>query len=289
MKKSLFIFCPLLFAVTDMLQSKNNSAAGEVQSVKMMNAIGCAPAAENIYADASGKFISILPGWGNHSHTITTASDSAQMYFNQGLSMYYSYHSTEAIASFKEAAKFDSNCAMAYWGQALAMGPPYNFGHLYKQHKNIPAVIAAMNSKAAYASQEEKDLMDAMNKRYNIADTADKQRAELNMNYAAALKPLVAKYAADIDVKALYTDAVMLIHSWSFWNNDGTPKPWTPELVDYCKDILQKDPHHPAGLHYYIHITEASRKPEVALASADSLIKLFPGIAHMVHMSSHEY
>jgi tetratricopeptide (TPR) repeat protein len=42
-------------------------------------------------------------------------------------------------------------------------------------------------------------------------------------------------------------------------------------------------------LHYYIHITEASRKPEVALASADSLIKLFPGVAHMVHMSSHEY
>ena len=289
MKKSLFIFCPLMFAVTDMLQSNNNSAAEDVQSAKMINAISCAPVAENIYADASGKFINILPGWGNHLHAITTVSDSAQMYFNQGLSMYYSYHSTEAVASFKEAARFDSNCAMAYWGQALAMGPPYNFGHLYKQHKNIPAVIAAMNSKAAHASQEEKDLMDAMNKRYNIADTADKQRAELNINYAAALKPLIAKYAADIDVKALYTDAVMLIHSWNFWNNDGTPKSWTPELVEYCKDILHEDPHHPAGLHYYIHVTEASRRPEVALASADSLIKLFPGIAHMVHMSSHEY
>ena len=103
------------------------------------------------------------------------------------------------------------------------------------------------------------------------------------------MKPLVAKYPDDIDIKALYTDAVMLLHPWTFWNNDGTPKSWTPELVQYCKDILKKDPHHPAGLHYYIHVTEASRKPEVALASADSLIKLFPGVAHMVHMSSHEY
>ena len=81
----------------------------------------------------------------------------------------------------------------------------------------------------------------------------------------------------------------MLVHPWNFWNNNGTPKPWNPELVQYCKDILKQDPHHPAGLHYYIHITEASRKPEVALASADSLIKLFPGVAHIVHMSSHEY
>ncbi|RYZ19918.1 MAG: hypothetical protein EOO10_23785 [Chitinophagaceae bacterium] len=42
-------------------------------------------------------------------------------------------------------------------------------------------------------------------------------------------------------------------------------------------------------MHYYIHVTEASRKPEIALPAADSLIKLFSGVAHMVHMSSHEY
>jgi hypothetical protein len=68
--------------------------------------IGCAPGTdERIDADESGKFISILPGWGNYTYPITTKSDSAQIYFNQGLSMYYSYHMKEAIASFKEAAK----------------------------------------------------------------------------------------------------------------------------------------------------------------------------------------
>jgi hypothetical protein len=46
--------------------------------------------------------------------------------------MYYSYHFVEAIASFKEAAKFDSTCAVLYWGQALAMGPDYNFGTLIR-------------------------------------------------------------------------------------------------------------------------------------------------------------
>jgi len=260
------------------------------QRTNSLTVISCAPGAtENIYADKNGKFISVLPGWGKHSYTITTKNDSTQFYFNQGLSMYYSYHSTEAIASFKEAAKFDSTCAMAYWGQALAMGPDYNFGYRYKMGSGVAAVIEQMNRNVEQASAKERALINAMNRRYNLTDPEDKKRKQLNEDYAEALKPLVAKYPDDLGVKAFYTDAVMLVHPWTFWNNNGTPKPWTPELVQYCNDILKQDPHHPAGLHYYIHIVEASRKPEVALASADSLIKLFPGMAHMVHMSSHMY
>jgi tetratricopeptide (TPR) repeat protein len=272
------------------IAATNNHTTTWKEYINTEDIIGCAPGSDdNIYAGADGKFINVLPGWGNHAYAISTTNDSAQIYFNQGLSMYYSYHSREAVASFKEAARFDSSCAMVYWGQALAMGPSYNGGYLYKFNKNIPDVIAAMNRNAASASVKEKDLIDVMVKRYDVTDTADKQRNELNAQYAANMKPLVAKYPGDADIKALYVDAVMLIHAWDFWSNDGTPKPWTPELVEYCKDILKKDPHHPAGLHYYIHTTEASRDPQVALFCADSLKKLFPGVAHMVHMSSHEY
>jgi tetratricopeptide (TPR) repeat protein len=293
MKKNLFLFCPILLGSIGIALVKTTFDAPVVkplQETERSAVISCAPGTDDrMYADESGKFITLLPGWGTHAYPITTNSDSAQIYFNQGLSMYYSYHMKEAVASFKEAAKFDSTCAMAYWGQALAMGPTYNFGYTYKMSSGVPAVIGLMNRNKEQASAKEQALINAMNTRYNLTDTADKQRNVLNSNYVDALKPLVAKYPDDLDVKALYTDAVMLVHPWSFWNNNGTPKPWTPELVQYCEDILKKDPHHPAGLHYYIHITEASRKPDVALASADSLIKLFPGIAHMVHMSSHEY
>lgn len=293
MKKSFFLFGPVLFAGIGILLVKNNletSVLNHAQRPTRSDIIGCAPAAdENIYPNKDGKFITLLPGWGTHSYKIITQSDSAQVYFNQGLSMYYSYHPREAIASFKEAAKFDSSCAMAYWGQALAMGPSYNFGFSYKMNGNIPALLETMNRIAAQAPAKEKDLIQAMNRRYNAADPSDKERKALNSYYAEALKPLENKYPDDMDIKALYTDAVMLIHAWDFWNNDGSPKAWTPELVQNCKDILQQNPHHPAALHYYIHVTEASRTPGVALASADSLIKLFPGVAHMVHMSSHEY
>lgn len=294
MKRSLFIFTPIFLGSIAIIFLKNISipiiqnlpAGRQVQN----NALGCAPGdADNIYLDATGKFIRLMPGWGSYSYSITTSSDSAQIYFNQGLTMYYSYHAREATASFKEAARMDSNSAMAYWGQALSMGPSYNFGHSYKMNVQIPGVLAKMNAKAQGTSNKEQDLIAAMNTRYNVKDADDKERKQLNRNYAAALKPLVTKYPDDLDIKALYTDAVMLLHSWDFWYNSGNPKEWTMELVKNCEDILKKSPQHPAALHYYIHVTEASRKPEVALASADSLIKLFPGVAHMVHMSSHEY
>lgn len=292
MEKKLFIF-PLLLASIGLMFFKINNqpvTLKQIQEEKKLHGLTCAPDdGETAIVRDDGKFIGVMPGWGNHSYKIKTESDSAQFYFNQGLTMYYSFHAREALASFKEAAKFDSNCAITYWGQALAMGPAYNGGYDYKMKKDVPLVIAQMNRVAAEASAKEKDLIHAMNTRYNVADTADEKRKQLNAAYAEAMHLLVAKYANDIDVKALYTDAVMLIHAWDFWNNDGTAKAWTPELVEYCQDILKQDPHHPAGLHYYIHVTEASRHPNVALASADSLIKLFPGVAHMVHMSSHEY
>lgn len=291
MKKFLLLFYPILAGSISLVLLKKNSnenVSWEFAEAKRETALGCAPGAAD-YADNKGKFIGLLPGWGDHSYTISTQSDSAQIYFNQGLSMYYSYHAREALASFREAARFDSTNAFLFWAQALAMGPSYNLGHIYKMGAAVPWVVQNMNRLSPNATAREKDLILAMNQRYDTSDTADRNRKNLNLGYAAAMKELVNKYPEDLEIRALYVDAMMLVHPWDFWYNNGTPKEWTPELVAYCEKILQEDPQHPAGLHYYIHVTEASRKPEVALPAADSLLKLFPGVAHMVHMSSHEY
>src|ERR1700760_2970509 len=96
--------------------------------MRKRSAGGCAPGyTENLQADGDGKYITVLPGWGHYYYSISTKNDSTQFYFNQGLSMYYSYHWQEANASFKEAARFDTGSAISYWGQALALGPGYNF------------------------------------------------------------------------------------------------------------------------------------------------------------------
>ncbi|HTI10267.1 MAG TPA: hypothetical protein VL832_16985 [Puia sp.] len=274
------------------------------------NALSCGPSRpEGVEKNEQGKFIAPLTGWGHYSYAVSTGSDSARYYFEQGLTMYYSYHMRESVASFKEAARFDSGCAMAYWGQALAMGPYYNAAYSYKMPAGLPAVLALMDRNSPHATAKEQQLIKVMGRRY-AAGVAGKSetgggnqaRAGGNDNpslaniggaaneaYALGLLALMTQYPDDLDIKAMYIDAVMLIHPWEFWNNDGSAKVWTPELLELCETLLKKSPHHPAALHYYIHLTEASHHPERAFPNAEALKKLFPGVAHMVHMSSHEY
>ncbi len=240
-----------------------------------------------IEAGKDGKYIDVIAGTGNHHYPIRTSSDSAQIYFDQGLTFYYSYHFAEALASFKEAARFDGSCMMAYLGQALALGPYFN-NYSYKMSGAVPAVLMSLQRSNTGAAAKENDLANAMLQRYS-SDTTNADREQLDQHYAAAMKLLSVKYPADNDVKVLYIDAVMLCHKWDFWTVEGTPKAWTPELVSLCEEVLKAEPRQPAALHYYIHLTEASRHPEVALPYADVLKDLLPGIAHMVHMSTHSY
>jgi tetratricopeptide (TPR) repeat protein len=252
-------------------------------------AIGCGPSPvqQEISTDEHGAFVPVLPGWGHYSHKIQTGNDSAQFFFDQGLNMYYSYHLTEALASFKEAARRDTTCVMAYVGQALAMGPYYNSG-AYKMPAAVLPVLQQMNRLAAAATDKEKGFADAMNKRYS-ADTSDSRRKELNHAYSLSVAALLQRHPEDPDIKALYVDAVMLEHCWDFWENDGKPRSWTMELVTDCEEILKVLPTHPAALHYQIHLVEASLHPESALPNADALQEMLPGVSHMVHMASHMY
>ena len=252
-------------------------------------AVTCAPPSPTtILPDADGRYAPVFPGWGHYHYRVSTSDDSAQFYFDQGLSLYYSYHLTESAASFKEAEVKDSRCAMAYWGEALAMGPYYNNTYTYKMPPAVVPVLDKMNGLASAANAREQDLISALNRRYS-KDTTDSQRAQLNNAWSLAVKALIAKYPADNDIKALYIDGVMTEHAWDLWDNQGNPRSWTPELVTDCETILKNDPDHPAALHYHIHLLEASLHPEATLASADRLKDLMPGVAHMVHMASHSY
>lgn len=289
MKNIILLFVFILFTANITMLVFQHKKSSPILAPNATEITICGSNSDNkIYPADNGKFVVPLPGWGNYSYRISTNQDSAQYYFDQGLNMYYGYHLKEALASFKEAARFDPNAPMTYWGQALAMGPYYNGAHTYVMPMEIQAVLKRMNEISAPANQKEKSLIQAMNLRYS-SDASDSKRKDLNVAYASATQGLISKYSDDLDIKALYVDAVMLIHPWDFWNSDGSPKAWTDEVVQLSKDILSKKTDHPAALHYYIHLTEASRHPEVALDNADKLKTLLPGIPHMVHMSSHEY
>jgi tetratricopeptide (TPR) repeat protein len=287
MKYGSHVFLVLIIPALIGIGAAFRPKATEHGVAEIESTIGCGPSTTEPLPDANGKFIPVLPGLGSHAYRISTDQDSARLFFNQGLNLYYSYHLQEALASFREAARFDSTAAMTYWGQALSMGPYFN-SYSYKMRSGVPEALAAMDRHRSTATEKEKGLIDAMQQRYS-SDFTNADRSHLDSAYAKEMSTLVARYPADNDIKALYIDAVMLQHKWDFWYTDRTPKQWTPELIALCETILKKEPHHPAALHYYIHLTEASGEPELALAGADILKNDMPGAGHMVHMASHMY
>ncbi len=227
-----------------------------------------------------------LPGTGDHTWKISSTNDSAQFYFNQGINLYYGFHIIEALPSFKKAQTFDTNCAMLYWGEALAYGPNINdFGYAASPDALVATKKAKEFSNNSFL--KEKVLIEAMQVRYSPDST--QKREYLNEHYADKMKEVYAEFPADAEIGTLYADALMIQHPWDLWQHNGQPKPWTPEIERVLENVLKHSPDHPGANHYYIHIVEASPFPWKANASAERLGKLSPGLSHMVHMPSHIY
>ena len=61
----------------------------------------------------------LMPGMGK-VHFPVTAKRKAQPFIDQGVAQLHSFYYFEAERSFRQSAKIDPNCAMAYWGMAMA-------------------------------------------------------------------------------------------------------------------------------------------------------------------------
>lgn len=229
----------------------------------------------------------LLPGLGTHRYPISTTSLKAQEFFEQGLKLVYAFNHWEAIRAFREAARLDPNCAMAYWGLALAYGPNLNDVNPQDRERIAYESIQKAIAKKDRVSPVEKDLIDAMAVRYD--GEAYDVRDSLNTAYAEAMLKIAAKYPDDAEVQTLCADAVMNTMPWDYWLKDGSPKPATAEAKKILEAVLKTSPNHPGAHHLYIHLVEASPAPEQALASAAFLETAMPGAGHIIHMPAHIY
>ena len=74
----------------------------------------------------TGEVAPRLQSLGKHTFPVRTKSATAQLFVNQGVNLAYGFNHAEAGRAFREAARLDPACAMAYWGQALVLGPNIN-------------------------------------------------------------------------------------------------------------------------------------------------------------------
>ncbi len=225
-------------------------------------------------------------GLGQHTRQVTTDSAEAQAYFNQGLAFLFAFNHDEARRSFTQAAQVDPNCAMAWWGIAVASGPHINNPVVPPPRaKSAWDALLKAQASAAKASDPERQLIDALSHRY--ADPQPDVRQPLDEAYAVAMRKVWQANPTDADIGALFAESLMDLRPWDLWLPSGEPQPGTDEVIATLEAVLTQEPNHPLGLHLYLHAVEASPHPEKAVAPANRLRNLQPGLGHMVHMPSH--
>ncbi|MBI1982849.1 MAG: hypothetical protein HYS61_01460, partial [Acidobacteria bacterium] len=236
----------------------------------------------------TGRVAPWLENLGNFHRSVSTNSPDAQHFFDQGLTLCYAFNHQESVRSFQEAARLDPNCAMAYWGQALALGPNINDPKpdAEREQQAHEAIQKAIGLKSG-ANETEKELIEALAARFSAGKGKD--RKELNQAYAKAMAAVYENFPDDPDVGVLYADAVMNTMPWEYWTKDGKPRPGTKRLIAALESVKKRFPDHPGAHHFYIHAVEASSNPDLAVASADKLGGLVPAAGHLIHMPSHIY
>lgn len=230
----------------------------------------------------------LFEGMGSWNRRFTTTSDEAQRFLVQGFIWLQSFNHDEAIRSFKEAARLDPACAMAWWGVSFAEGPNYNDPAMTQQRNKASwdALQNALDRKAKTALWE-RDLIEALSTRYEHPFPED--RTHLETAYAKAMDKLWEKYPQDADIGALYAEAEMVRKPWALYTSDRKPVEGTERIVRTLERVLELHPNHPGACHLYIHAMEQSATPERALSVADRLCDLVPVSGHMRHMPSHIY
>lgn len=236
---------------------------------------------------AASKAAVALPAIGEHSFRIHTTVARAQSYFDGGMAMIYCFNHDEAQRLFARAAELDPQSPMPHWGMALSLGSHINNEPEAAREQKAWEAIARAQALAGAAPRHEQRYVEALAARYSPDPKED--RKQLARNYAAAMAALHRDYPDDPDAATLYSESLMNLNPWKFWDADGEPAEGTTEFVEVLESVLRRWPGHVGANHYYIHAVEASAHPERALAAANRVGSLVPTAGHLVHMPSHIY
>jgi peroxiredoxin len=230
---------------------------------------------------------------------ITTKAPLAQKFFQQGIGQLHGFWYFEAERSFRQVAALDTNCAMAYWGMAMA-----NVNNARRAREFVERAAQLTNGlsrreclwieaaarlypedkkaeRKSAKQTEPKSEKTATNAPASAATGPAPADTARDLAFVRSLEQLIEEFPDDLEAKAFLL--------WKIWDNEGKGLRITSHTaVDtLANDVLAVDPMHPVH-HYRIHLWD-EEKARRALNSAALCGQGAAGIAHMWHMPGHIY
>ena len=208
----------------------------------------------------------LMGGTGEVHFPSSTKSGEAQAFFEQGVGQLHGFWYFEAERSFRQAATLDPDCAMFYWGMAMAN---------VNNKDRAKGFLAKAVERKDKATDREKLWIKTLENYYQEDKRDDKQR---ELDFIRDLEEIVQS-------DPTYTEAKAFL-AWKIWHAKSKAPISSPMAVNALLDqVFEASPNHPAH-HYRIHLWDGF-KPSQALKSAAVLGQSAPSIAHMWHMPGH--
>jgi peroxiredoxin/tetratricopeptide (TPR) repeat protein len=264
-RKLTVLLCFLLFVVTGVHLPAQNDAEKEKEDIEVL-------AGHSFHGEAFNEGprqkAYLMGGTGNVDFPVTTKCKDAQAFFNQGIGQLHGFWYFEAERSFRQVALLDPDCAMAYWGMAMAN---------VSNEKRAPGFIAEAVKRKEGVTPRERLWIEGLDE---YIKGAKKNAKSAKQKFIKKLEQIIFEYPDDIEAKAF-----LVVRLWQFKRD----LPISSHLaVDAILDqIFAANPMHPAH-HYRIHLWDYE-KPERAITSAARGGQSGPSIAHLWHMPGHTF
>ncbi|MCW5981029.1 MAG: hypothetical protein KIT09_23305 [Bryobacteraceae bacterium] len=253
----------------------------------------CAPPPQSVPPSLPAK---LLPGQGPIDFPITTRSEEARKFFNQGVAQMHSFWAVEAERSFLQAAALDPEAPMPHWGIAMVAAGDYR--PRFQLVRDAPgpskrarkaAVPQGSEGRAVTAARKARELSlvpgraTELEKLYIASIVARRASADPDAAYIGGLRAIVAAYPDEVEAKSY-----LALHLMSgFTKPDLRPRPGSMEAVEILRELLKRAPDHMGVHHYVIHAWEGSSFASEAWESCRRYPELVPNIPHALHMPGH--
>jgi len=214
-----------------------------------------------------------------HVNLQNSCSAAAGVSLDRGLSLYYSFWYEEARKNFTQAARSDSRCAMAYWGEAISEYQPVEaLPEGAQLHAGQEALARANN--ADEQTPREHAYIEALGILFDPATLPKAQsRAE---SYSAAMERVHVQYPSDLVAATLFALSLL-----------SPELPDDPSLarkrraLEILNQVLDKEPDDPGVTHFIIHASDNPEMASFGLEAAHRYAQIAPASAHALHMPSH--
>jgi peroxiredoxin len=229
-----------------------------------------------VFDDGPRQAAYLMGGTGKVHLPVTTTVPGVQELFDQGVGQLHGFWYFEAERTFRQVAALDPQCAMAYWGMAMAN---------INNEKRAKQFIGKAVERKAQASPREALWIDSLAAFYKAGDkdgkAEEKEDKTRRRELVRALEQIVQDYPDELEAKAFLALQIWLNSS------KGLPINSHQAVDSLLSEVFAAEPYHPAH-HYRIHLWD-KEKPARAIESAARCGASAPTIAHMWHMPGHIY